>query len=38
MWAQLGVVDIEDTYRGWMDAAKLEIEERILMTRMEYSF
>jgi hypothetical protein len=31
-------MDIEDEYRGWMDARESGIEERILMTKTEYSF
>ena len=30
------VVDIEDEYRGWMGAGKVDIEDKILMTRYEY--
>ena len=32
------VVGIEERYRVWMSAAKLNIKERIFMTRHEYSF
>jgi hypothetical protein len=34
----VGPTDIEDEYRGWMSAGESGIEERISMTRMEYSF
>jgi hypothetical protein len=32
------VVGIEERYRGWMSAEKLNTEERILMNRQKYSF
>jgi hypothetical protein len=34
----VGLIDIEDEYRGWMGAGESDIEEIISMTRMEYSF
>ena len=32
------VVGVEDGYRGWMDAEKLNIEKRMSMTMTEYFF
>jgi hypothetical protein len=32
------VVGIDDEYRVWMSAGEMSLEERILLTRIEYSF
>ena len=37
VWVPRLLVGIEERYRGWMDAAKLDIDERIWMTRIAYS-
>ena len=38
MWVPRLVVGIVERYRGWMVAGELDIEERISMVRIEYSF
>jgi hypothetical protein len=38
MWVPRLVVGIVERYRGWMVAGELDIEERILIVRIEYYF
>jgi len=38
VWVPQPVVGIEERFRGWMGAEKLDIEKRISMTRLEIFF